>query len=237
MRLAPVRPILPRHVLGKHTCLKPLRKGRTCRKPERRTCFSIPHRLQFLDVGDGERETRARLRGALLERLTARDLRSLTDEDLAASAGLPASAVAAEYGNLDNCLVATYDEVSEQLYRGLEEAFEGSGEWHTCVARAVDATFAQLAANPGVAQLCFGEPALRHPRIRRRRAASRQRVVRFLAEQYEREQGRGLPDVHFEFLFGALLRAAQEDVAAGREPDLVAERVRQLLELLEPVPA
>jgi AcrR family transcriptional regulator len=188
-------------------------------------------------VGDGERETRARLRGALLERLTAHDLRSLTEEDVAATAGLPAGAVVAHYGTLDNCVVATYDEVSEQLFRGLEEAFDGDGEWHTCFARAVDTTFAQLESNPGVAQLCFGEPALRNPRIRRRRAASRQRVVRFLAERYERDQGSGLPDVHFEFLFGALLKAAQEDVAAGREPDLVAERVRQLLELLEPVPA
>ena len=62
-------------------------------------------------------------------------------------------------------------------------------------------------------------------------------MVRFLASQYERQQGRDLPDVHFEFLFGALLRAAQDEVAAGREPDVVAERVRQLLALLEPVPA
>jgi AcrR family transcriptional regulator len=191
----------------------------------------------FRAVGEGESEARARLRGALLERLTAHGLRSLTDEDLAARAGLPAGAVTAHYGSLDECVVATYDEVSEQLFRGLEEAFEGDGEWHTRFARAVDATFARLEATPGAAQLCFGEGSRAHPRIRKRRAASRQRVVRFLADQYEREHGSSLPDVHFEFLFGALLRAAQEDMAAGREPDAVAERVRRLLELLEPVPA
>ena len=185
----------------------------------------------------GERETRARLRGALLDRLTAHDLRSLTEEDLTARAGLPAEALAAHYGTVDDCLVAAYDEVSEQLYRGMEEAFEGSGEWHARFARAVEATLDQLESSPGAAQLCFGEPARGNPRIRRRRAASRQRVVRFLAEEYAREHGRGMPDVHFEFLFGALLRAAQEEMAAGREPELVAARVRQLLELLEPVPA
>jgi AcrR family transcriptional regulator len=188
-------------------------------------------------VGEGERDTRARLRGALLEALTAHDLRSLTDEELEARAGLPMGALAAHYGTLGGCLVATYDEVAEQLYRGLEEAFEGPGEWHTCFARAVYATFRRLESMPGAAQLCFGEAARAHPRIRRRRAASRQHVVRFLADQYERHQGRHLPDVHFEFLFGALLRAAQDEVAAGREPDVVAERVRQLLALLEPVPA
>ena len=188
-------------------------------------------------MGEGQSETRARLRGALLERLTAHGLRSLTDEDLAARAGLPAGAVAAHYGTLDDCLVATYDDVSERLYRGLEEAFEGPGEWHTRFARAVDATFAQLEAAPGAALLCFGEAARGHPQIRKRRAASRQRVVRFLADQYEQEHGRRLPDVHVEFLFGALLRTAQDEMAAGRKPDLVAERVRRLLELLEPVPA
>jgi AcrR family transcriptional regulator len=188
-------------------------------------------------VCEGECATCARLRGALLDRLTAHDLRSLTDEDLAARAGLPASALAEHYGSLDDCLVAAYDEVSEQLYRRLDEAFEGSGEWHTCFAPAVEATLDQLESTPGAAELCFGEAARGNPRIRRRRAASRQRVVRFLADRYEREQGRGLPDVHFEFLFGALLRAAQDEVAAGREPAVVAERVRQLLALLEPVPA
>jgi AcrR family transcriptional regulator len=188
-------------------------------------------------VGGGERETRARLRGALLERLAAHDLRFLTDEELDASAGLPAGALAAHYGTLDDCLVATYDEVAGRLYRGLEEAFEGPGEWHTCFARAVDATLSRLESMPGAAQLCFGEAARAHPRVGRRRAASRQQVVRFLAAQYERQRGCDLPDVHFEFLFGALLRAAQDEVAVGREPALVAERVRQLLALLEPVPA
>jgi hypothetical protein len=138
---------------------------------------------------------------------------------------------------LDDGLVAAYDEVSEQLYRGLEEAFEGPGDWHTCFARAVDVTLARLESTPGAAQLCFGDAARGHPGIRRRRAASRERVVRFLADRYERDQGHSLPDVHFEFLFGALLRAAQDEAEAGREPALVAERVRQLLALLEPVPA
>jgi hypothetical protein len=188
-------------------------------------------------VGEGERETRARLRGALLERLTAHDMRFLTDEELDARAGLPAGSLAAHYGTLDDCLVATYDEVAEQLYRGLEEAFEGPGEWHTCFARAVNATLNRLESMPGAAQLCFGEAARAHPLVRTRRAASRQHVVRFLADQYDRQQGCELPDVHFEFLFGALLRAAQDEAAAGREPALVAERVRQLLGLLEPVPA
>jgi hypothetical protein len=178
-----------------------------------------------------------RLRGALLDALTANRLRSLADVDLTARAGLPDDALAAHYGTLDDCLAATYAEVSEQLYGQLVETFAGPGDWHARFARAVDATLDYMESSPGAAQLCFGEEARVHPRIRKRRAASRQRVVQFLADEYEREQERRLPDVHFEFLFGALLRAAQDEVAAGRDPKRVAERVRELLALLEPVPA
>jgi AcrR family transcriptional regulator len=182
-------------------------------------------------------ETCARLRHAVLDTLTARDLRSLEDSELEARAGLPEGALAAHYGTLEDCLLATYDEVSERLFSGMVEAFARPGDWHARFAAAVEATLDRLESTPGGAQLCFGEPALGHPRIRKRRADSRQRVVRFLADEFEREHGRRLPDVHFEFLFGALLRSAQEEVAAGRRPAQVAERVRELLELLEPEPA
>jgi hypothetical protein len=159
-----------------------------------------------------------RPRGAVLDALLERDPESLTAAEL-------------------ERLVAIYDEVSEELYRGMVEAFSGPGDWHMRFARAVEATLDQVQSAPGIARLCFGEPARGNARIRERRAASRQRVIRFLADEYEEEQGCRLPDLHFEFLFGALLRAAQDEVAAGREPALVGARVRELLALLEPVPA
>jgi hypothetical protein len=159
-----------------------------------------------------------RLRETDLDALLERNLESLTEAEL-------------------ERLVAIYDEVSEELYRRMVEAFAGPGDWHMRFASAVEATLDQIQAAPGIARLCFGEPARRHTRIGARRAASRQRVIRFLADEYEDEQGHPLPDVHFEFLFGALLRTAQDEVTAGREPAVVAARVRELLALLEPVPA
>jgi AcrR family transcriptional regulator len=178
-----------------------------------------------------------RLRGAVLDALLERELESLTSAELERRAGVPARALAAHYGTLDTCVAATYDKVSEVLYRGMVEAFSGPGDWHVRFARAVEATLDRIRSAPGVARLCFGEPARGNALIRERRAASRQRVIRFLADEYEDDQGRRLPDLHFEFLFGALLRAAQDEVTAGREPAVVAARVRELLALLEPVPA
>ncbi|HMJ96862.1 MAG TPA: hypothetical protein VK486_13475 [Thermoleophilaceae bacterium] len=178
-----------------------------------------------------------RLRGAVLDALVEGHLESLSVPELEGRAGVRAGALAAHYGTLDTCLVAIYDEASEVLYRRMVEAFSGPGDWHMRFARAVEATLDQIQSAPGIARLCFGEPARRHPRIGARRAASRQRAIRFLAAEYEDEQGCRLPELHFEFLFGALLRAAQDEVTAGREPAAVAARVRELLALLEPVPA
>ena len=141
------------------------------------------------------------------------------------------------YGTIDNCLVATYDEVSQELYRLQVEAFAGPGDWHERLSRAVTAALEHIESTPGAARLCFGEPARGNPRIRPRRAVARQRVVRLLADEYERERGEGLADLHFEFLVGALYRTAQDELAAGGKPTRVAERVKELLALLEPVPA
>jgi hypothetical protein len=162
--------------------------------------------------------TSDRVRGAVLGGLLERD---------------PESLAAAEIESL----AAIYDDVSEELYRRMVEVFSGPGDWHMRLARAVEATLDQIQSDPGIARLCFGEPARRHACIGARRAASRERVVRFLAAEYEDEQGRRLPEVRFEFLFGAILRTAQDEVTAGREPAVVAARIRELLALLEPVPA
>jgi AcrR family transcriptional regulator len=219
----------------------------------RLACFSVDDLLEWSPVGvrgvalegvppaeqgcPGDCWTCGRLRGAVLDALAEGGLESLTAAGLERRAGVRARALAAHYGTLDTCLVATYDEVSEGLYRRMVEAFSGPGDWHMRLARAVEVTLDQTQSAPGIGRLCFGEATHRHVRIGALRAASRQRVVRFLAAEYEDDQGHRLPEVHFEFLFGALMRTAQDEMTAGREPAVVAARVRELVALLEPVPA
>jgi hypothetical protein len=182
-------------------------------------------------------ESCARLRSALLYALADHELESLGAEDLSTRAGLPMTALARHYGTIDNCVLATYDELSKELYHCQVEAFAGLGDWHTRFSSAVVAVLELIESRPGATQLCFAEMARRHPAIRARRAAARQRLIRLPADEHEREHGYQLPDLHFEFLVGALYRAAQDEVAAGRAPTRVAERLRELLALLEPLAA
>jgi AcrR family transcriptional regulator len=185
----------------------------------------------------GECDVCARLRSAVLEALTQQDPRSLAPSDIAAQAALPETAVFAHYGTVERCLAATFEEVVEQLYRRHAEAFAGPGDWHARLSRAADATVDHLRSRPGAVRLCFANAARGDPRIQAHRAAARQRFVRLLADEYEREHGSRPPDVHFEFIFGALFHAARDELAAGQEPAQVAERIKELLGQLEPVPA
>jgi AcrR family transcriptional regulator len=202
-------------------------------------CFSDVHVLKCPAVGEEQHAVDcvacARLRSALLEALTEHDPGSLTAADLTTRAGLPETALSAHYGTLDDCLAATFDELADELYRRHREAFAGPGDWHARLSSAADATVDQLRHNPGAVRLCFAYAARGDERIRTQRAAARQRFVQLFADEYEREHGSRPPDVHFEFLFGALFNAAHDELAAGQEPARVAQRVKELLGLLEPV--
>jgi hypothetical protein len=151
--------------------------------------------------------------------------------------GLPESALAQHYGSVDRCLVATFHELSEELHRCHVDAFAGPEDWHTRFAIAVDSSLERIASSPGALRLLFAESARGDPRIRAHRTAACQRFIWLLAEEYELEYGVRLPDVHFEFLVGALFQAAQAEFAAGRDAARTAARVKELLALLEPVAA
>jgi AcrR family transcriptional regulator len=191
--------------------------------------------------GNGHRargcEQCRRLRRGLLSALTERDPRSLAAQDVARHSGLPESTIAAHYGTVDACFVATFDELSDELHRCHVEAFAGPEDWHARFAVAVDASLEHMVSMPGALRLFFADSARGDPRIRVARTAACQRFIRLLADEYELEYGARLPHVHFEFLVGALFQAAQSEFAAGREAAEMGARVKELLALLEPVAA
>lgn len=191
--------------------------------------------------GNGHRardcESCRRLRSGLLAALTECDPTSLEPVDLARHSGLPELALAVHYGTVDACLVAAYEELSDQLHLCHLHAFAGPGDWHTRFSRAVDSSLEHLESTPGALVLVFADAARGDARIRRQRTAGRQRFIGLLADEHELQYGARLPHVHFEFLVGALFQAAQAEFTAGREPARMAERVNELLGLLEPVAA
>lgn len=192
------------------------------------------------DRGCGQEkcELCARLRDGLLEALADRELHTLDEREVAARAAVPVAEIAAHYGGLQGCLLAAYDELCEELHMRAAVALCGEGEWHVRLAGAMDAMLDHLDGAPGAARLWFVESASSHDeRLQERRTSARDRLVRLLATEYRRGDDADLPDLHFEFLTGALYHAAHEEMVAGHEPAHVRARVRELLPLLEPVAA
>jgi AcrR family transcriptional regulator len=179
-----------------------------------------------------------RLREALLAALAwDEDPNALPAADLAERAALPETDLLAHYGSVDNCLAATYDQLSDELYELHLHAFDGSGDWQSRFLDGMRAALDHIDSTPGATRLFFADDLLAHPRLRTRRAAARQRVARLIADEVEHEREHGVPGIQVEFILGAVSHATRAEVADGLEPARVVDRVGETLRLLEPLAA
>jgi AcrR family transcriptional regulator len=187
-----------------------------------------------LDAHGGHPDCSAcrKLRAGLLQALADQEFALLAEADVAAEAGLLPSAFRRHYADLDALLEATYCEVEGELHPLFTAALEGEGHWADCLGEAVEASFDRLEHIPGAVRL-YEAAWAGPPSLQRRRAADRRRYIKQLTERAPE-----LPELHAEFVIGALYRAAQEGMATSG-PDLaqLRQRTRELIAVLEPVPA
>jgi AcrR family transcriptional regulator len=172
-----------------------------------------------------------RLRAGLLRSLEGREYFDLGEKNVAAEAGVLPSEFGRHYADLDALLAATYGEVDDRIWRLFSGALHEEGHWTEALGRAVEATYDEFEQAPGTLRLyeaAWGGP----PSLQRRRAADRRRYVELLAQRAPE-----LPELHAEFVIGALYRAAQDGMASPA-PDLaeMRRRARELIAVLEPVP-
>lgn len=131
----------------------------------------------------------------------------------------------------------TFDRLADDLVRQFERAFAGPGDWHRRFARAIDDTLAWLLERPGATRLWFLEARRTpDPELQARRAAARRQLVD-VATDPRRDAELDVPELHVEFLFGALSHAAYDELAAGGDAEGAVRKVRELLALFEPLPA
>jgi len=167
-----------------------------------------------------------RLRAALLAELARRDYESISEERVAAAAG---TSLSGHYENLDTCLGAAYSEVDATIGEAFESAMDGPGEWPERLTDAVVQTSARLERMPGA--LHVYEAARSGPEwLRVFQARRRTRYVELLADHAP-----DVPEVHLEFLIGALYRAAQEQTQSPKfDVPLMRRRAREIIAALEP---
>jgi hypothetical protein len=167
-----------------------------------------------------------RLRAALLAELATSDYDSISEDRLAAAAG---TSLSGHYEDLDTCLGAAYGEVDAVLGKAFETAMDGSGPWTERLADAVVQTSARLERMPGA--LHVYEAARSGPEwLRVFQASKRGRYVELLANHAP-----DVPEVHLEFLIGALYTAAQEQTQSPKfDVPLMRRRAREIIAALEP---
>lgn len=175
------------------------------------------------DPGCGEC---SRLRAALVAELATSDYDSVTEERVAGAAG---TSLSGHYESLDACLGAAYGEVDAVLGEAFETAMAGTGVWTERLTDAVVRTSARLERMPGA--LHVYEAARSGPEwLRVFQERNRRRYVELLADHAP-----DVPEVHLEFLIGALYRAAQEQTQGPQlDVPLMRERAREIIAALEP---
>ena len=186
-------------------------------------------------VSVGGSEARPRLRAALLDALADSNGQALSERDVAIHAGLSPSRFGECYRDLDECMLDAYDALADDVYDTFAHAFDGPGDWHARFATAIDVTLARLLSIPGAMSLWFLEARrTADHELQSHSTAARDRLVGVLT-QPGGSCTLDVPDLHVEFLFGALAHAAHDELAAGGDGESAGQRIRELLVLLEPV--
>jgi AcrR family transcriptional regulator len=149
----------------------------------------------------------------------------VTMADLAAAAGVPASAVAGHCPEGAARIVAdAYRRASGELFTEYAASFRLADSWPEKLGAGLERMLRRLAQEPAVAHLCFVAPT-GGEELREIRETFRTRYVELLVTEQSRHTGdeeRLLPELALELMVSAVFRTIGELVAAGRAPELPA---------------
>jgi AcrR family transcriptional regulator len=171
---------------------------------------------------------------ALVDALAGSDGRALSARQIAKRAGVSVARFDECYDDLDECLDDAYRWVADEVHAAFADAFERPGDVHARLVDAIEQSLERLLADPGAMRLWFVEARrTTDPRLQASRAATRDRLVELVMQ---RDDGcaEEVPELHVEFLFGALAHAAHDELASGGDCAKAGRKVRKLLALLEP---
>lgn len=183
--------------------------------------------------------TCARLRGAAAAAVLMTGGAELTMAELAAAAGVPASAVAGHCPEGAARIVAeAYRQASGELFAEYAASFRLADSWPEKLGAGLERMLRRLAHEPAVAHLCFVAPT-RGEQLREIRETFRTRYVELLVTEQRRQledEERLLPELALELMVSAVFRTIGELVADGRAPELpsLLQHVASTAQVFEP---
>lgn len=116
-----------------------------------------PARAHLVSALDSEEELRERLRLSVLNLAVVDDYHELSPPQIAEEAGVPMDAFFELFASKEECFLAAFDELSDELLRIAADPDLVSGDWSHAVRRVVGKLLSLLAARPLYAQIIASE--------------------------------------------------------------------------------
>jgi AcrR family transcriptional regulator len=156
--------------------------------------------------------------------------RELSLDVIAGLAGVSAAEAREHCRSAADCLHATYERVAEELAADFEDSFSEDLAWEDALGVMRRRLLARLAAEPGIARLCFAEALGRDRELGVLRDRRRRWTIDFLAGRAE------LSKVQTEMLIGVTFHEISMAVERGDGSQLPAlePRLAELVTLFEP---
>ena len=184
--------------------------------------------------------TCGRLRGAAAAAVLMTGGAEVTLADLAAAAGVPASAAQGHCSEGAARVVAdAYRRAAGELFGEYAASFRLADSWPEQLGASLERMLRRLADEPAIAHLCFVAPVGGGVELQEIRELFRSRYVELLATEQDRhgdDEDELLPELALELMVSAVFRTIGTLVAEGRAPELPAmlEDVAGAAQVFEP---
>ena len=160
-----------------------------------------------------ERELRRRLRGSVLSLAAAEDYAELTAPQIAEAAGIPIEAFCELYSSKEECFLAAFDELSDELLQVTADPELVSEDWAHAVRRVLGGLLGLLAERPQYAQIIASQALSAGPESLQRDFALMSDIATLLTEG---APGAPRSKLAVEGVAGAIWHTIRCQVASGQ---------------------
>jgi AcrR family transcriptional regulator len=166
---------------------------------------------------------RERLIAGLAEAVAEKGYGGTTIADITRHAAVSRRTFYEHFEGKDECFVAAFDTVTEQLRERIGEAYQAEGDWPAATRAGIEAMLVFLAAEPNLARLAMVEAMVAGPVVVERYDAAVQTFLPYLAAGREGRPKKvldRLSDSTEEALVGGMVSLVSRRIVAGQTDEL-----------------
>jgi AcrR family transcriptional regulator len=166
---------------------------------------------------------RERLIAGLAEAVAEKGYGGTTIADITRHAAVSRRTFYEHFDGKDECFVAAFDTVTQQLAERVDEAYKAEDDWAVATRAALEAMLGFLAAEPNLARLAMVEALVAGPVVVERYDAAVQTFLPYIAagrEGRSKEVLDHLSDSTEEALVGGMVSLVSRRIVAGKAEEL-----------------